>query len=68
MANAKTTMFPAGGHATLRMIDDLLSDCGVTIHENCGVRGCTTTYRYRRLRNQVFKILKFEESKRARGR
>ena len=53
-------LFPAGGTATLRKIDDLLDRLGITIHHHCGVHGCTTTSRYRYARDEVFKLLRFE--------
>ena len=52
--------FPIRGHKTLREIDDLLADCGVIIHEGCGIEGCATTRHYQRLHNRMILLIKAE--------
>ena len=60
MIRRKQESFPAGGHATMRMIDELLSKLGI---EKYNWKGILST-RYVWARNEIFTILLFEAKQR----
>ena len=54
-------IFPAGGHATMRMVDELLAKLGVLKHDTCAAGGqCEVGIRYRWARDEMLAILRFE--------